>query len=404
MPAKGISIHIGLNYVDPAAYNGWDGALDGCINDANDMKAIAEGLGYAATIMTDSDATSDDVIAAIGNAAVDLAAGDILFISYSGHGNQVPDVAGDEDDGKDETWCLWDRQLLDDELYALWAKFQPGVRIIMLSDSCHSGTMARMVAAYAELKRPRNGPDRQAGLRQALAALIPVRVPEARPGIKAGPPRPPEPSRVKLMPSDVRAVVNNQQAKQLAARQFVAGPSERAAIGASVILISGCQDHEVSLDGSANGLFTEKLKSVWNDGSFTGSYQEFATSIRGVMPPNQQPNYYVVGAPNADFEAQIPFAIEGSKGAGAGASTGTTTGTSSGSPVSGGSTKRPTLKEGDEGAAVQLLKEYLLNWNFNIEVDAKFDAKTKRFVESFQAQHALESTGVVDQATWDALD
>ena len=36
--AKGISIHIGLNHVDPKHYQGWDGALNACIADANDMR------------------------------------------------------------------------------------------------------------------------------------------------------------------------------------------------------------------------------------------------------------------------------------------------------------------------------------------------------------------------------
>ena len=34
--AKGISLNIGLNSVDPNHYGGWDGQLAGCENDAND--------------------------------------------------------------------------------------------------------------------------------------------------------------------------------------------------------------------------------------------------------------------------------------------------------------------------------------------------------------------------------
>ena len=37
---RGYSLHIGLNHVDPDAYDGWDGRLFGCINDANAMKEI----------------------------------------------------------------------------------------------------------------------------------------------------------------------------------------------------------------------------------------------------------------------------------------------------------------------------------------------------------------------------
>src|SRR5688500_19498444 len=97
--------------------------------------------------MTESQATSSAVISAIGQASRSLTSGDILLLTYSGHGGQFDDVNGDEDDGQDETWVLWDRQVLDDELYSLWSQFAAGVRIFVLSDSCHSGTVLRMVAA-----------------------------------------------------------------------------------------------------------------------------------------------------------------------------------------------------------------------------------------------------------------
>ena len=68
-----------------------------------------------------------------------LDVGDMFFLTYSGHGGQVKDVDGDEDDGKDETWC----QFLDDEMDILWSHFKPGTRLLILSDSCHSGTVTK---------------------------------------------------------------------------------------------------------------------------------------------------------------------------------------------------------------------------------------------------------------------
>ena len=35
-----------------------------------------------------------------------------------------------EPDGLDETWVLYDRKLVDDELYAMWWRFRPGLRVV----------------------------------------------------------------------------------------------------------------------------------------------------------------------------------------------------------------------------------------------------------------------------------
>ena len=117
-----ISLHIGLNTVDPAHYNGWDGELQACEADARDMQQIAEGRGFETRILLTPEATAEAVSAAIAAAADRLSGGDFFFLTYSGHGGQVPDTNSDEpgDDNKDETWVLYDRQLVDDELFALW--------------------------------------------------------------------------------------------------------------------------------------------------------------------------------------------------------------------------------------------------------------------------------------------
>ena len=119
--AFGRSLHIGLNHVDPNAYNGWDGELFGCINDANSMKAIADSLKYTSMILTDSQASSWRVIQEIASASQALQTGDIYLITYSGHGGQVHDSNSDEEDAMDETWVLWDREVIDDELASLYS-------------------------------------------------------------------------------------------------------------------------------------------------------------------------------------------------------------------------------------------------------------------------------------------
>src|SRR4030095_2266695 len=141
--ARALSLHIGLNSVDSAAYSGWDGQLLACENDARSMEEITSSLSYQAKKLLTKEATSEAVIRAIASAAQELTKDDIFVLTYSGHGGQVPDTNGDETDGQDETWVLYDRQLVDDELHELYTRFRPGVRIFVLSDSCHSGTVTR---------------------------------------------------------------------------------------------------------------------------------------------------------------------------------------------------------------------------------------------------------------------
>src|SRR5688500_4036780 len=122
---RGFSLHIGLNYVDPAHYQGWDGALRGCINDATDMEALASGAGYVTSRLTDGEATREAVLSSLRAAAARLQDGDIFLVSYSGHGARMPNAPGgdNEIDGNDETWCLYDGQLIDDELELVWHEF-----------------------------------------------------------------------------------------------------------------------------------------------------------------------------------------------------------------------------------------------------------------------------------------
>jgi hypothetical protein len=157
---------------------------------------------------------------------------------------------------------------VDDELYALWGKFQKGVRILVLSDSCHSGTVTRAIVPRRGGARPRFLPWLPRGQRVYLAH---------------------------------RAVYDQIQAKFKGA--------EKAAVRASVLLISGCQDNQTSLDGDRNGLFTEKLRLTWNNGKFVGGHQAFRDRIAARMPASQTPNYFRVGAKSDAYEAQKPFTI-----------------------------------------------------------------------------------------------
>jgi hypothetical protein len=267
--AQGISVHIGLNRVDPAQYEGWDGQLAACEADAKDMEALAKARGFKArSLLLTKAATADAVTAAISSAAKTLKSGDLFFLTYSGHGGQVKDTNSDEKDRMDETWVCYDRQLIDDELYELWGKFKSGVRILVLSDSCHSGTVLREIPKF----------------------------------VSGGP-------RIRAMPTTVVKKVQKAHAALYKRIQDEHPAAERAVVKASVLLISGCMDNQTSQDGARNGLFTGTLRKVYGTGSFKGNYRKLRDMIVAKMPPDQTPNYYFVGAANPKYEAQGPFSI-----------------------------------------------------------------------------------------------
>jgi hypothetical protein len=288
---KALSLHLGLNGVSAAAYDGWDGPLAACEFDANDMAALAKSKGMTPTVLLTKKATRAALLAAMRKAAKALKAGDLFFMSYSGHGGQMPDSNGDEPDKKDETWCLYDGQLIDDELYVELSRFAAGVRVLVLSDSCHSGTVTRELP----------------------------------------PPPPPPDQRPRLMPDSVarrvyashQAFYDQLQADAAAAAEktYVDPDAALAHLGAAagavelvgqfkpaVLLISGCQDNQTSMDGAHNGAFTEALLKVWNHGAFQGDYSAFHAKIRAGMPATQSPNLFVLGGA-ATFLKQAPFTV-----------------------------------------------------------------------------------------------
>ena len=289
-----ISLHLGLNSVNPAHYGGWDGPLAACEFDANDMAALAKSRGMKPTVLLTAKATRAALLAQLRKAAKALKAGDLFFLSYSGHGGQMPVSNGDEPDRQDETWCLFDGQLIDDELYFELSKLAAGVRVLVLSDSCHRGSVTRA-------QRPAAPP---AGFRAKLMPDTVGRRVYAQ-----------HQSFSDQLQADVaRAAKTRFTDPDAALAQLGAqGPAAQAMnlVGVfkpAVLLISGCQDNQTSLDGEHNGAFTESLLKVWNHGSFRGDYRAFHARIRAGLPASQSPNLFVLG-PAAAFLAQAPFTV-----------------------------------------------------------------------------------------------
>jgi len=341
--AQGYALAIGLNSVNPAHYGGWSGQLYGCEPDAKDMRKIAADQGFISTTLLTAQASRPAVLDKLAELAKTLESGDLLVVSYSGHGGQVPDFNGDEADGLDETWCLYDGQLIDDEVYGAWMKFKEGVRILVFCDSCHSGTAIK--AKKSDFEDP--SPERRAELqKRSLDLRVPTRLDrraiidsqafrkaleqrddlrtrfERLPRSPDAPdetaPRVPAPVEAeelflcRAMPYDMMWGTYQQNKAQYK-DWGEAAPKEGDDVMAAVILIAGCEDPQFSADLGHHGLFTWELLQVWDNGNFMGDHEKFRDEIKNLVVqqnPDQEPFFFTVGHATAAFVQQRPYTIQ----------------------------------------------------------------------------------------------
>lgn len=278
---RGFSLHIGLNRIDPRHYSGWDGALLAAEFDALDMEELARSRGFETKTLLTGEATASEIIGAIEHAADELVARDIFLLSYAGHGGQVPDLNDEEADRADETWLAYDRQLVDDELYACWRRFRSGVRVVVFSDCCHGGAVTNARTLDGELSPG-------VATQQIAAAQSP---------------------RFRSMPRDVMVATYRGNRRLYDGIQDALPSLDPGEVSATMLALLGCQDDQLAHDGFVNGLFTENVLAAWDGGAWSGGYAAFHSAIRSRMPASQQPNLKPIGARSQDFERQTPFTV-----------------------------------------------------------------------------------------------
>ena len=243
------SLHIGIN-----DYPGTGSDLSGCVNDANDWRAALAEKGFETISLLDEEATKSNMHEAISKIVGDTGRDDIAVITYSGHGTWIADEDGDEPDGRDEALCPHDitegNVLTDDELYDIFSDRRRGARIIMISDSCHSGTVnrARTIMPGAE-NDPWNF--------QKIRFLAP------------------------------EFYLKGDAARLRRARQ-VENVKASGKIRAASVLLSGCKDDEYSYDawfnGRPNGAFTYVALHTLKDLAGDAVYRDWYRSIREILP------------------------------------------------------------------------------------------------------------------------
>ncbi|HEU4403815.1 MAG TPA: caspase family protein [Polyangiaceae bacterium] len=313
---RGLALCIGLDALDPGRYtrNGrpWEGTTESAERDARAMARLAEEQGFDATLLLGDGATRADVLARVRADVASLDDGDFYLLTFSGHGVRVNRAAGArwDPDGKDEAWCLFDRHLIDDDLYDALAGARPGLRIWVLSDSCYSGTMLdRRAGAPAALALGTAPPAAD------LAASEPPVV-----ELRSEPAEATKHERVRpflfgLSASPRRALFARAPAE--AAGGAGATPDPAGVIRAPTFYFGASQDDQTTKDGPPGGysLFTRCLLHTWRawkaQPKLTG-YKDFAQAVANhvsAVPGNAQaPNFYWLDEANV-FADQRPFTI-----------------------------------------------------------------------------------------------
>jgi len=256
---RSLSIHLGVN--DPGGGCGSPSVLAHSEDTAGRMAGLAIRAGYGSVrMLRGAEATRRAVREALAEAAETLGAGDVLLVSFSGHGVPVADHA-EERRTPDETWCLHDGGLRDEEMMEHWRAFAPGARIVVVSESCHGGGRA------GGGESPRHAP------------------------FSGG--REPPPARD-------RGASAGETAGSLAAGP----PGEADGIRASVLVLAACNE----LRPTRAGVLARHLFAVWDDGAYRGSYRDLYLELRRRMSTDSlKPHILMMGTPDPDFLLEPAF-------------------------------------------------------------------------------------------------
>lgn len=128
--------------------------LRGAVNDANDIAQSLIAVGISdVTLLTDANASMSAFDAAWTAAIGRAAPGDLVILTFSGHGIRVPENRlHTTPDGFEKGFLLYpydqrsapDEILRDEDLYDRFADAtKKGIKIVFVADACHSGAAVR---------------------------------------------------------------------------------------------------------------------------------------------------------------------------------------------------------------------------------------------------------------------
>lgn len=249
---KGYALHIGVDNTGPGVYTNFS-PLSGCVNDAKALKSITEKEQFdEIVLLADSDAKRDRIKEVLSFFADKAIAGDLVVITYAGHGSQIPDTNGDEISGFDQVLVTYDGFLIDDEIYDLFLNFNEGVRVVWVGDSCHADTQVRAATSHSSIVKTRDLDD------QTVKAFY---------------------EKNKIFFDKISA-------------EIIGKGRENAK--ASILNMYACQKYELAQEFNGRGLFTQSVEILYNSGNIF-TIQEAIDQLKKPLNRNQEPNVEFFG-------------------------------------------------------------------------------------------------------------
>jgi hypothetical protein len=126
-------------------------SITACTNDAREfVQLMKRQYGAEVTLLLDQEVTAESVQKTLSDVAHKTQPKDEVIVFWSGHGDQVVDVSGDEADGLDELLVPWNGNKSDvattmilDDMLGRWIQEFSGCEVLVILDACHSGGHAR---------------------------------------------------------------------------------------------------------------------------------------------------------------------------------------------------------------------------------------------------------------------
>lgn len=266
---RGVSLHVALDQFDNNFYSNSTLSLKSAERDAIDIAVIARLSGFTPTQLIGKDATREKAKSAISQAGRSLKAGDFFLLTFSGFGGHFPVFEKSRHYSRNDTWCLFNGQLLVKEVLGMLQQFAEGVKILVIADCSNTWFSCWQQAPLGIYTKEKLSP--------------------------------------KSLPTDLCFSLYLQE------KDLFDGASLKdfgqSANSNAILWVSACQANQTAFENDHNGLLTAAIKRMWAKKNLFDDYFGFFDAISIEMPVFQSPKTVSLGTQAQECFKGVPFSI-----------------------------------------------------------------------------------------------